>query len=437
MRFDLISIFPEYFSVLDLSLVGKAQAEGLIEVEAHDLRHWATGRHRSVDAPPAGGGAGMVMRPDVWENAIDAVAKPGAVLALPTPAGAPLTQRTLEDLSHVPQVVVACGRYEGIDARLADHYRAGGWPVLEFSLGDYVLNGGEVAALALVEGVSRLVEGVIGNLESLAEESHSSAGLLEYPVYTQPSTWRGRRIPAVLRGGNHALIQRWRRDEALRRTAERRPDMIKVLATRAGALDKRDREVLTRSGLDAESAARRFTFAVAGEGDLEDVSELAGRTFALACPPSSTPEEIAEFVETSLTAQAFADLMAQGARITLVRDIAGPETRLAAYCLTEPRAPEDIQGFSAGACYLSKLYSDPDWHGTGVAGALLDYALEDAVAAWGATSVLLGTNRENQRAIRFYRHHGFRKCGQRTFNVGGRAHHDYVFVRDLTPENGL
>ena len=214
MRFDVISTFPEFFSVLDLSLVGKARDAGVLDIEVHNLRNWATGKHLSVDDSPSGGGAGMVMRADVWGHAIDDVISEGAVLAIPTPSGAPLTQRDLERLSTAKQIVIACGRYEGIDARVAEHYRTSSVEVFEYSLGDYVLNGGEVAAIALVEGVSRLVEGVIGNPESLAEESHSAEGLLEYPVYTLPRSWRGLETPAVLFSGDHSRIRRWRRDQA-------------------------------------------------------------------------------------------------------------------------------------------------------------------------------------------------------------------------------
>ncbi len=435
MRFDLISIFPDYFSVLDLSLVGKAQENGKVTIAAHDLRDWAAGKHRSVDDTPSGGGAGMVMRADIWGEAIDSVLEPNGVLAIPTPAGTPLTQRGLERLATRPQIVVACGRYEGIDARVAQHYREAGVEVVEFSLGDYVLNGGEVAAIALVEGVTRLLDGVVGNPESLAEESHSEAGLLEYPVYTHPSTWRGHDTPAVLRSGDHQRIARWRRDESLRRTAGTRPDMIRYLAHQGTAFDKHDREVLATLGVNpltgSQSLAYRTVDGEAAEDALlREVSALAGRTFALACPPSATEEEIAAFVSTQLTPEHFLHLLNNGARLTVVREgVQGPAI---GYALTESAPPPELAESTGEGVYLSKLYVDPTWHGTGVAAGLLNACLEDAVSVWDKPQVVLGTNRQNRRALKFYKSHGFRKRGERTFDVGGRTHYDHVFVRDLT-----
>jgi tRNA (guanine37-N1)-methyltransferase len=247
VRIDVVTIFPEYLTPLDLSLVGKARASGLLDLRVHDLRGWATDRHRTVDDTPMGGGAGMVMRPDVWGEALDGLLDDGPVeLLLPTPSGEPFTQRTAERLASGPRLVVACGRYEGIDARVAEHYRSRGVAVTEISLGDYVLNGGEVAALVVVEAVARLLPGVVGNPESLVEESHGAAGLLEYPVFTRPPQWRGHAVPEVLLSGHHARIARWRRDRALERTAERRPDLLRALP--ADALDRHDREVLAGLG---------------------------------------------------------------------------------------------------------------------------------------------------------------------------------------------
>ncbi|AEI12609.1 tRNA (guanosine(37)-N1)-methyltransferase TrmD [Cellulomonas gilvus] len=250
MRIDVLTIFPAYLAPLELSLVGKAHEAGLLDLRVHDLREWTQDRHRTVDDTPFGGGAGMVMRPDVWGRALDDVLTPGAHLLLPTPSGDVFTQATAhawaDEESHL---VIACGRYEGIDARVAEHYRAAGVRVSEYSIGDYVLNGGEVAALVVVEAVARLLPGVVGNPASLVEESHGEAGLLEYPVYTKPPQWRDLDVPDVLLSGHHARIARWRRDEALRRTAARRPDLIAALA--AGALDAHDRAVL-----DAEADGR-------------------------------------------------------------------------------------------------------------------------------------------------------------------------------------
>jgi tRNA (guanine37-N1)-methyltransferase len=247
VRIDVVSIFPDYRAPLGLSLVGKAREAGLLDLRVHDLRSWTTDRHRTVDDTPFGGGAGMVMRPDVWGTALDDVLDEGAHLLIPTPSGAPLTQRTAEALATESHLVVACGRYEGIDARVAEHYRARpGIRVTEFSIGDYVLNGGEVAALVVVEAVGRLLPGVVGNPESLVEESHGAAGLLEYPVYTKPPRWADLEIPEVLLSGHHARIERWRRDQALVRTSLRRPDMVAALDP--ADLDKHDLTTLAEAG---------------------------------------------------------------------------------------------------------------------------------------------------------------------------------------------
>jgi tRNA (guanine37-N1)-methyltransferase len=244
MRIDVVSIFPDYLAPLGLSLAGKAQASGLLEVQVHDLRRWTHDRHHTVDDTPYGGGAGMVMKPEPWGEALDEVTEARAgepLLVVPTPSGERLTQTMAEELSREQWLVFACGRYEGIDQRVIDH-ASGRMRVREISIGDYVLNGGEVAALVVVEAVVRLLPGFMGNPESLAEESHGGDGLLEYPVYTKPPTWRGLEVPDVLFSGHHAQIARWRRDQALRRTAERRPDLIAKMPQEA--LSERDREVL-------------------------------------------------------------------------------------------------------------------------------------------------------------------------------------------------
>jgi tRNA (guanine37-N1)-methyltransferase len=250
VRIDVVTIFPEYLSPLELSLVGKARTAGLLDLRVHDLRAWTTDRHHTVDDSPLGGGAGMVMRPDVWGQALDELlgADPAAdvELIVPTPSGERFTQRTAERLSAVSRLVVACGRYEGIDARVAAHYGAHGVRVTELSLGDYVLNGGEVAALVVVEAIARLLPGVVGNPESLVEESHGGDGLLEYPVYTRPPVWREHEVPPVLLSGHHAKIARWRRDRALERTAERRPDLVAGIDP--VGLDRADRELLRQLG---------------------------------------------------------------------------------------------------------------------------------------------------------------------------------------------
>jgi tRNA (guanine37-N1)-methyltransferase len=226
VRIDLVSIFPAYFDALDLSLAGKARDAGLLDVRVHDLRTWAHDRHRTVDDTPYGGGAGMVMKPEPWGEALDAVeiGPSGATLVVPTPAGTRFTQRVASDLAGREHLVFACGRYEGIDERVAED-AAGRFEVMELSLGDYVLNGGEVAALAICEAVVRLVPGFMGNAASLVEESHED-GLLEAPVYTKPASWRCLDVPPVLLSGDHGAIARWRHEQSVRRTAQRRPDLV-------------------------------------------------------------------------------------------------------------------------------------------------------------------------------------------------------------------
>jgi len=225
LRIDIVTIFPDYLAPLDLSLPGKARERGLIDVRVHDLRQWTHDRHRTVDDTPYGGGAGMVMRPEPWGEAFDALLDDGpTTVVFTTPSGRPFTQALAAELATRERIVFACGRYEGIDQRVIDEAgeRA---EVIEISLGDYVLNGGEVAALAITEAVVRLVPGFMGNAASLAEESHED-GLLEYPVFTKPASWRGRDVPAVLLSGDHAAIAAWRHDQAMRRTAQRRPDLV-------------------------------------------------------------------------------------------------------------------------------------------------------------------------------------------------------------------
>jgi tRNA (guanine37-N1)-methyltransferase len=227
VRLDVVSIFPDYLAPLSLSLPGKAQARGLLEVNVHDLRDWTHDRHRTVDDTPYGGGAGMVMKPEPWGEALDQLLPEDgdAVLVVPTPSGVPFTQPLAAELAQERHLVFACGRYEGIDQRVVDH-AATRVRVREVSIGDYVLNGGEVAALAVIEAVVRLLPGFMGNAGSLDEESHGAGGLLEYPVYTKPAVWRGLEVPAVLTSGDHAKVAEWRLAQSRRRTAERRPDLL-------------------------------------------------------------------------------------------------------------------------------------------------------------------------------------------------------------------
>jgi tRNA (guanine37-N1)-methyltransferase len=275
VRLDIITIFPEYFAPLGVSLIGKAVQRGDITVGVHDLRSWTHDPHRTVDDTPFGGGPGMVMRPEPWGEALDAVlgasagaqlgpdltgvAGPdvtGSQLIVPTPAGALFDQSTAGELAETKHLIFACGRYEGIDARVIDYARSL-MPVRELSIGDYVLAGGEPAVLVMIEAICRLLPGVLGNAESVSDDSFGAGagamhGLMEGPAYTRPRVWRGRDVPDVLLSGNHAAIARWRRDEALLRTARTRPDLAARLAR--GTLSARDRQVLSDAG-----------FAVTGE----------------------------------------------------------------------------------------------------------------------------------------------------------------------------
>jgi len=268
---DVITIFPDYFRPLELALIGRARADGLIDVRVHDLRAWTTDRHRSVDDTPYGGGPGMLMRPEPWGAALDAViGRPGAEhspprLIVPSPGGRPFSQAMAHDLAQEPWLVFACGRYEGIDTRVLDA-AAEQARVEEVSLGDYVLGGGEVAVLAIVEAVARLVPGVIGNAGSLVEESHVD-GLLESPGWTKPALWRGRAVPDVLVSGDHARIARFRRDESLRRTARVRPDLLARLD--GATLGRADLAVLAELGWSpgADGRLARFVDADAPVAD--------------------------------------------------------------------------------------------------------------------------------------------------------------------------
>jgi tRNA (guanine37-N1)-methyltransferase len=282
VRIDIVTIFPDYFGPIDsrgqvgasgplgVSLIGKAAARGDIDFRVHDLRRWTTDVHHAVDDSPFGGGPGMVMKPDVWGAALDEVlaeATPTpaggapARLVVPAPSGAPFTQELASAYAAESHLVFACGRYEGIDSRVVADARTR-MVVDEVSIGDYVLAGGEAAVAVIVEAVCRLLPGVLGNEQSAADDSFGGAGgamsgLLEGPVYTRPRSWRGLEVPDVLLSGHHKAIARWQRDEALRRTAANRPDLIRRLAATGGGLDKRDRQVIAEAGfpVDGESMA--------------------------------------------------------------------------------------------------------------------------------------------------------------------------------------
>jgi tRNA (guanine37-N1)-methyltransferase len=229
MRIDAISIFPEFFQALDLSLLGKARDKSLFDFQAHDLRDFTHDKHRTVDDSPYGGGAGMLMKPEPWGDALDSILgaegfHDDTVIIFTSPAGEVFKQATAHELAEVKRIIFACGRYEGIDQRVVDYAKTRA-NVRLISIGDYVLNGGEVAAIVMVEAIARLIPGVIGNSESLVEESHSD-GLLEYPSYTKPASWRGMDVPEVLTSGNHAAIAKWRKEQQIERTKAVRPDLL-------------------------------------------------------------------------------------------------------------------------------------------------------------------------------------------------------------------
>jgi tRNA (guanine37-N1)-methyltransferase len=222
VKIDTVTIFPEYFAPLQLSLLGKAQANNIVDIAIHNLRDYTEDNHHSVDDTPYGGGAGMVMKPEIWGQILDPLMVPNTDLIILTPAGELFNQRMAHELADSSHLIFACGRYEGIDARVGEYYSQGlfssqGIRVREVSVGDYVLGGGEVAALVMIEAITRLMPGVLGNPDSLAEESHVEEGFLEYPNYTKPKVWRGLVVPEVLLSGNHGAIAQWRADAAAKR----------------------------------------------------------------------------------------------------------------------------------------------------------------------------------------------------------------------------
>ena len=498
MRIDGVTIFPDYLRALDLSLIGKAIDAGKLQLGIHDLRDWTQDRHNTVDDTPAGGGAGMVMRPDVWGKALDQVlalpltaapvaeptyladaqsvpaapapdplaapsplaapaetTEPGKtaphgaqeplhrrVLVIPTPSGQVFTQRVAEELADADQLVFACGRYEGIDARVAEHYQSAGYQVRELSIGDYVLNGGEVATLVMVEAIARLIPGVIGNPTSLVEESHAASGLLEYPVYTRPVSWRGLDLDPDLLGGNHKLIARRRRDQALTRTATRRPDMIARL--NPATLDRVDRALLAQLGwaaLDGEHFERIKLRPARGE-EIEALVQLGRATFPDACPAflsdddvqafmdaTFTPEQVASWVNSDDAALIVAERVASGQLLGYVlveRDLPDGANEL----VTDPR-PRCLESYSqAELGYVCKLYLLPSVRGGGIAGALMDQA-KKAAAAWGVKTMWLATHETNRRAQKLYKRYGFKNAGKRSFKVGSATCRDVVMVASL------
>jgi tRNA (guanine37-N1)-methyltransferase len=367
MRLDYLTIFPDYLAPLGLSLPGKAVESGLIEVHVHDLRQWAHDRHRTVDDTPYGGGAGMVLKPEPFGEAFAAVGvDENATVVFTTPSGEPFTQSLAEELATRDRLVFACGRYEGIDQRVVDHAREVA-EVREVSLGDYVLNGGEVAALAITEAVVRLLPGFMGNAESLVEESHTG-GLLEYPVYTKPPVWDGREVPAVLRSGDHGLVAEWRREQARRRTAERRPDL------------------LAPSALDDGSPVVRAVPA--------DAAEIL--TLQRAC-----------WVQEAL-ANASLDIPALHESLEDVRTWLGEwdtyVVRRSGRLVGAVRGRRD--GPDGTVWDIGRVMVAPDLQGAGLGRALLEHI--EAVAPAGVTSYALFTGAASARNHRIYKKAGYR-----------------------------
>ena len=487
MRFDVLTVFPEFFKVFDLSLVGKAKASGVLDVQVHDLRDYTHDVHRTVDDTPFGGGAGMVMKPDVWAEALDDVLglsyvepasepatnapdsdatgqtgvvesvgivqstpnpNPKMVLAIPTPAGRPLMQAECQRLSGAEQIVIACGRYEGIDSRVAEYYaQVPGVEVMEYSLGDYVLNGGEVAAVALVEAVGRLVPGMVGNPESLEEESHGSAGLLEYPIYTRPSEFRGLGIPRVLTSGHHGAVARYRRDRALERTARQRPDMIASLD--ATTLVKADFAKLAEFGWIAQKGNLRMTDMTVRRATAADIPALvtiARRTFPDACPPDTTVLDIANFIAANLSEKSFEGYISDPDH-NLVLIAEGSDAETIGYVLVRLPDGDGVMGAEDGApadivldgvprvgplVYLSKMYIDAAWRGTKAFEVLMKATMAEVAkdtADYPEPYIWLGTNPLNKRAIRAYSKAGFVMSGERVFYVGEEINNDVTMAR--------
>ena len=467
MRIDVVTIFPDYLKVLDLSLIGRAADRGDLDLRVHDLRDHAHDRHRTVDDTPLGGGAGMVMKPDVWGEALDDVLAGDAatagrqVLIIPTPSGEVFSQRTAEDLAGADSLVFACGRYEGIDARVPEHYASRGVEVRELSIGDYVLNGGEVAAVVMIEAIARLLPGVLGNPQSLVEESPGAAGLLEYPVHTRPTRWRDLDVDPVLLSGDHARIARSRRDQAIARTVSRRPDMITRLD--AALLDHEDRATLAALGWATPVGAAHpvpVRIRPATARDAEALADLAARTFPDACEHVIASESITRHIATNLVPELFSTWAGDERVDLVVAELLAPlpgirtsgETET-----TETSGGPNLVGYAAvlreehdaagepppgidprPACVrarpgqvvgeLSKVYVDSAMRGSGLTPALISAVTRQA-AARGASLLWLGTHITNKRAQKAYKRAGFRQVGTRTYNVGGQDTHDVVMTR--------
>ena len=375
MRCDIISIFPEYLEPLKLSLPGQAQRKGLLDVAVHDLRDFSHDRHRTVDDTPYGGGAGMVMKPQPWWEALEHVRTLGdgtPTLIVPGPGGEVLTQRLARELADEDWLIFACGRYEGIDERVYEA-AADVMPVRVISLGDYVLNGGEVAVLAMIEAAARLLPGFMGNAESLVEESHED-GLLEYPVYTKPATWQGREVPPVLLSGDHGKVAAWRHQQRLERTAARRPDLLHASSA------------LTPGGVDDRwGGARIAKAAPADVGDLLTCTHACWLREGILNDTLTIPaqHETVESLTASLHEWDTYVLRHDGRFIGSVRGKLVDDT-----------------------WHIGRLMVVPDLHGRGLGRALLEFIQE--VAPSDATRFELFTGTGSEHNLKLYKKAGFR-----------------------------
>ena len=370
MRIDVVTIFGEYLSPLRESLLGKAIDAGTIEVAVHDLRQWTSDVHRTVDDAPYGGGPGMVMKPDVWGRALDDVCLDRGdgvpTLVVPTPAGERFTQAVARDLATREHLVFACGRYEGIDQRVVDD-AAERFEVRELSLGDYVLNGGEVAALAICEAVVRLLPGFMGNADSLVEESHEG-GLLEAPVYTKPASWRGLDVPPVLLSGDHGAIARWRHEQSVRRTATRRPDLLSPSVLREDVVVRR---------VEPGDAGELFT--------LQRACWLQEEQANPGVPIPALAESLDD-VRGWLTEGAVLVARSHGRLVGAVRAV-----------------------LRDGEWHVGRLMVAPDLQGGGLGRALLEAV--EAEAPGEATAYALFTGAGSKRNQRMYKKAGYRLSG--------------------------
>lgn len=421
MRLDVVTIFPDYLRPLDLSLIGKARRDGLVDLRVHDLREYAHDRHRTVDDTPYGGGAGMVMKPEPWAEALGAIVDSGhagnaddsgnagrsgdfgssgasgdapdprPVLVVPGPAGRLLTQAFAQELAAQPWLVFACGRYEGIDERVYEHAAQDlGLRVEVVSLGDYVLNGGEVAALAIIEAVTRLLPGVVGNPASLVEESHSD-GLLEHPLYTKPASWQGRDVPPVLLSGDHARIAAWRAEQGRQRTRTRRPELL--AASAVAALDR-------LSLVPAVPADAPELFVLQRCCWLEE-----GRLAAsFAIPPLL--EELDD------VRRGLAEWVTWVVRDEAGRLVGSVRARARSLPAAAPGRPEDAPGPTRAArsepvWEVSRLMVAPDVQGRGLGRRLLAHA--ESMAPPGSTAAVLVTGVASAANQRRYRRAGYRR----------------------------